>query len=105
VLFDQKRGGGPSHCRAFDFLRMEVAHECGHRHQGDGNTGAIFPPISKTQARTHKARGRVYRGQTYLGTVKLAGKASAYAPNGKRVGVFTSLEAATDALDKPEAIE
>jgi hypothetical protein len=70
---------------------------------------ATRAPSSRRSAKRRRVPTKrevaVYRGQTYLGTVKLAGKASAYAPNGKRVGVFTSLEAATDALDKPEAIE
>jgi hypothetical protein len=40
----------------------------------------------------------VYNRQLYLGTIKLAGKATAFDSNGKRVGTFTSLEAASDAL-------
>jgi hypothetical protein len=42
----------------------------------------------------------LYHGQLYLGTIKLAAKATAFDSNGKRVGTFTSLEAASNALDK-----
>jgi hypothetical protein len=38
-------------------------------------------------------------------TIKVAGagKATAYTPDGKRVGVFVSLQSAINALDKPGA--
>jgi hypothetical protein len=61
---------------------------------------------SKKAARTSTSRSlrrevAVYSGQVHLGIVKIAGKATAYDSNGKRIGVFASLQAATDALDKP----
>ena len=60
----------------------------------------------KVIARTARSRPRrelaIYDGQDLVGTVKVAdtGNATAYNADGKRVGVFTSLQAAIDALDK-----
>jgi hypothetical protein len=40
----------------------------------------------------------IYNGQELLGIVKIAENITAYDPDGRRVGVFTSLQAASDAL-------
>jgi hypothetical protein len=47
----------------------------------------------------------LYDGQVCLGLVKIAGKVTAFSPDGERVGTFTSLQDATDALDKLLTVE
>lgn len=66
------------------------------------NRSATQRPTKHKRA-PKKQRARelaIYSGQVYLGTIKLAGKATAFDSNGKRVGTFISLTAAADALGK-----
>ena len=60
-------------------------------------------PAKRKRAPTCRREVAVYDGQDLLGIVKIAGHAIAYNPDGKRVGIFASLEAATAALDKSRA--
>jgi hypothetical protein len=59
------------------------------------------PPRRGRRAKpTCRREVAVYDGQDFLGSVKIADNVTAYDPDGKRVGVFVSLEAATAGLDK-----
>jgi hypothetical protein len=58
-------------------------------------------PAKRKRAPTCRREVAVYDGQDFLGIVKIAGHATAYNPDGKRIGVFRSQEAAIAALDKP----
>jgi hypothetical protein len=62
-------------------------------------------PARRTRKRAPTCRREVavYNGQDFLGVVKIAGKATAFDSDGRLVGIFASLEAATAALDKPRA--
>jgi hypothetical protein len=42
----------------------------------------------------------LYAGQVCLGVVRIGAKATAYDPDGRKIGVFRSEQAAIDALDK-----
>jgi hypothetical protein len=55
----------------------------------------------RASAKTCRREVAIYDGQNLVGTVKIAdiGKATAYDANGKRLGVFATLEAASAALD------
>jgi hypothetical protein len=102
--------GGPSEVRNDDAEQSSFCASSANKSTKIAATrskqSTTKPNASRRQAKGRRVPTRscqrevaVYNGQILLGIVKIARKATAYDPDGKRVGIFATLKAASDALE------